>query len=144
MRDSGWRTEVQSLLEEAAESGEVNLAALAREVGWKPPALHNFRRKGYGEKSKIEALEAKLRQRGFGGKPQPIEPIITDESFADVEDPIDAIMVQMSGLMKLLADKKRFDYATRLALCREGLAGVERHIMPVAERWLEKVKGGGE
>lgn len=53
-------------------------------------------------------------------------------------------MVAGSGLVKLLADKKRFDYPTRLALCREGLAGVERHIMPVAERWLEKLKGAGE
>ena len=66
MKESEWRIQVQSLLEKAAESGEVNLAALAREVGWKPPALHNFRKRGYGDKEKVEKLESRLHQRGFG------------------------------------------------------------------------------
>lgn len=137
MKESEWRTTVQSLLEKAAESGEVNLAALAREVGWKPPALHNFRKRGYGDKEKVEKLEERLRQRGFGDPV--VGKVVTAKEVHDLSDPADAIALQLEGMAKMLRDKQ-FDFSTRLAFYREGVAGIERHIMPVAERWLEKIK----
>ena len=67
MDEKKWREAVQTLLNEAAESGDVNMAALARECGFTPSGLHNFMKQGHGGKEKIAKLESRLRMRGFGG-----------------------------------------------------------------------------
>jgi hypothetical protein len=117
------------------------VSAAARDLNIARGRLYGFVSRGYLDDDAVEAVEKWLQARGFiEEKPQPPDPIITEESFADVEDPVDAIMVQLRALVTFCSNKKTFDYATRLAAYKEGIAGVDRHIMPVAEHWLEKLK----
>lgn len=44
---------------------------------------------------------------------------------------------------KFCSQKKTFDFTTRLAAYTEGIAGIERHILPVAQRWLDEMNKTG-
>jgi hypothetical protein len=133
---SSWKEEVRRDLSAAP----ISTTRIAEDLGLDKRGrdrLYGFLSRGTLNSDEVKRIDDYLRSKGFRNTP---EPIITDESFADAEDPVDAIMVQLRALVAFCSNKKTFDYATRLAAYKEGIAGVDRHIMPVAEHWLEKLK----